>query len=434
MQATQLLTIFWFRRDLRIEDNHGFFRALQGPHPVLPLFIFDTLILDKLPDKQDRRVAFIHHLVTQLSAELKKWSSTLFIEYGQPVEVFQRLLQEFNVASVVTNEDFEPYSIERDMQVRRFLHTRGISLSTFKDHVIFDPTEILKSDGTPYVVYTPYSRAWKKRLLELPTPAYPSETHLHKLLPHSPRPIPSLNELGFRPIAHGVPHICLQRGLLNAYAENRNIPGLDATSHAGPHLRFGTVSIRHLVNLSLQVSDTWLNELIWREFFIMILFHYPHVVRSSFRPQYDAVPWRNNEMEFNMWCAGRTGYPLVDAGMHQLNATGQMHNRVRMVTASFLTKHLLIDWRWGEAYFAEKLLDFELASNNGNWQWAAGTGCDAAPYFRIFNPEEQANKFDRDRAYINRWIPNYPEHYPAPIVDHAFARTRALDAYKKAIS
>jgi len=433
MRDSRPVTVFWFRRDLRVEDNHGFYRALKDSPPVLPLFIFDPVILDKLTDKQDKRVAFIHQLVAQLSAEFRKWGSSLYVVYGEPVAVFERLLTEANVGSVVTNHDFEPDAIERDNKVRTFLAERRVPFHTFKDQVMFDPAEIVKPDGTPYVVFSPYSREWKRRFAELRRPAYPSETHLHHLWSDPSHTVPSLREMGFEPADHGVSPILLSRQLISNYENTRNLPYLDGTSQASPHLRFGTVSVRHLVALAAELSEVWLNELIWREFFMMILYHFPSVVTRSFRRQYDAIPWRNNEREFEAWCTGMTGYPLVDAGMRQLNGTGWMHNRVRMVVASFLTKHLLIDWRWGEAYFAEKLLDFELASNNGNWQWAAGCGCDAAPYFRVFNPGEQAKKFDPENIYIKKWIPGYAAGYLEPIVEHRFARERALATYKKAL-
>ncbi|HEV2354162.1 MAG TPA: deoxyribodipyrimidine photo-lyase [Puia sp.] len=431
--ATSPITVFWFRRDLRLEDNHGFFRALDGPHPVLPVFIFDPAILEELDDRRDKRVAFIHQALAALSEKLASLGSTIYTAHGEPVRVFAQLIGQYAIAQVISNHDFEPYAIRRDRLVAELLTGRGIRFSTFKDQVIFDPMEILKPDGTPYVVYTAYSKAWKQRLGGIVPPAYDSEKRLSGLMPHEAMPVPALADIGFERVDPGLSPIRIDPEMLMEYVNSRNFPYREGTTNVSVHLRFGTISVRHLVALALRWSETWLNELIWREFFMMILYFFPHVVDRSFKRKYDDIRWRNNEEEFAAWCDGATGYPLVDAGMRELNATGRMHNRVRMAVASFLTKDLLIDWRWGEAYFAKKLLDYELSSNNGNWQWAAGTGCDAAPYFRIFNPAEQARKFDPDSLYIQKWIPGCRPGYTPQIVDHAFARDRALAAYKVAL-
>src|SRR5690606_1162321 len=294
--------------------------------------------------------------------------------------------------------DYEPYAIERDTQIHDFLQQKNISFITFKDQVIFEKSEVMKPDGTPYTVFTPYSKKWKQKYLSNKPSFLASENYLYNFLQNVTYPFPSLSAIGFEDAGMNIPELDIGVGTIKNYNETRNIPVL-GTSFVGIHLRFGTVSIRHMVELANKLNEQWLNELIWREFFMMILFHFPHVANQSFRKKYDHIQWRNNEAEFELWCKGETGYPIVDAGMRQLNETGWMHNRVRLVVASFLTKHLLIDWRWGEAYFAEKLLDYELASNNGNWQWAAGSGCDAAPYFRIFNPAEQTRKFDPELKY-----------------------------------
>jgi deoxyribodipyrimidine photo-lyase len=313
------ITIFWFRRDLRLEDNHGFYRALRQPYPVLPVFIFDTLILKDLSDRRDKRVAFIHQQLVELSRTLQKWRSALYIIHAEPSNAFRQLLASFNVAQVIANEDYEPYAIARDKKVGEMLASKGIPFQTFTDQVVFDPAGIEKADGTPYQVYTPYSKEWKRRLVNAPPASYPSEKHLDRLQQLAAIPLPSLQELGFEAVEPGVAPLQLSQELLRDYAETRNLPSFLGTSHASPHLRFGTVSIRYLVTLALKWSDAWLNELIWREFFMMILYHFPQVVDRAFRAQYDKIEWRNNESEFTAWAAGNTGYPLVDAGMRQLN-------------------------------------------------------------------------------------------------------------------
>ena len=418
-------TLFWFRRDLRIHDNVGLFHALAENNNVLPIFIFDTIILDELEDKADRRVDFIHQSLLDLKQKLEKNSSSLLILYGDPTEIFKTLKPK----AVYTNHDYEPYGINRDKDVSKILHKKNIPFLTFKDHVIFERGEIVKENGTPYTIFTPYSKKWKANFRK---PVIQSP-ELSNLLKTEPLLFPTLTELGFKKtdIAFSPPAIA--KDIIKGYAENRDYPSRNGTTKLSVHLRFGTLGIRTLILEALRKNESFLNELIWREFYQMIIYHFPNT-NNSFKPKYDRIEWRNNHLEFEAWCKGKTGYPLVDAGMRELNDTGFMHNRVRMVTASFLTKHLLIDWRWGEAYFAQKLLDFEHASNNGGWQWAAGSGCDAAPYFRIFNPMTQAKKFDAHNKYIEKWVPEYGSPaYPKPIVDHAFARTRALEVYKKAL-
>ncbi|MBU1010736.1 MAG: DNA photolyase family protein [Bacteroidetes bacterium] len=430
----QSYKVFWFRRDLRLHDNHGLYEALRAGAPVLPLFIFDTSITDKLQDKSDARISFIYKQLETLHKALRERQSGLLLRIGKPVDVFQTLLNQYSIAAVFANSDYEPYATERDNAVKQLLGASGVQFQTYKDQVIFEKQEVLKPDGRPYTVFTPYSRKWKALLASASVMHYPSENHLPNLLKID-QEFPVLEAIGFQHSNLKIPDAVIDQQALIAYAANRNFPWPGNTSLAGPHLRFGTISIRHLVLKAVGTSETYLNELIWREFFMQIIWHFPRVLQENFNPNYRLLAWRNNEQEFNRWCEGRTGYPLVDAGMRQLNQTGFMHNRVRMVAAGFLTKHLLIDWRWGETYFAGKLLDYELASNNGNWQWAAGTGCDAAPYFRVYNPHEQARKFDPDGQYTTYWIPELNDSvYPKPIVEHTFARSRAIHAYKQALS
>ncbi|MCX7929785.1 MAG: DNA photolyase family protein [Chlorobi bacterium] len=426
---------FWFRRDLRLDDNRGLQAALHSGMPVVPLFIFDRTILDRLSDRSDRRVAFIHQCVCRLSEQLRSIGSDIVVLSGTPLEAFAQLVERFPIAAVYTNRDYEPATLERDRLVEEFLRQRSIAFHTFKDQCIFECSEVVKPDGLPYTVYTPYSKAWRARLTPDDYASFDTTPLLDRFWRTEPLTIPTLEEIGFHSIEPGVPAIQLDAKRLHQYCKLRDYPALDATSHASVHLRFGTVSIRALVRHALDLgADAWLGELIWREFFMMILANFPHVVEQSFHPAYDAITWRNDEEEFQRWCEGQTGYPLVDAGMRQLNATGTMHNRVRMVVASFLTKDLLIDWRWGEAYFAAKLLDYELSSNNGNWQWAAGTGCDAAPYFRVFNPLLQQVKFDPTGEYVRRWIPELgTPDYPTPMVEHPTAKERAIAAYRAAL-
>jgi len=433
MQTKQVV-VFWFRRDLRLDDNHGLYEALKSGVPVLPLFIFDTEILDKLPSKKDARVEFIHHHLEKIYQELNRNGSGLYVTNGKPAEIFRELLSKHKIKAVYANKDYEPYALHRDENVKKLLQANHADLKLFKDQVIFEESEVVKDNGKPYTVYTPFSRKWKAKLLEEPLSNFPSEKYLDNFIKQKGTFL-SLQQIGFEPTGMKFPEPLLKDERLEKYQVTRNIPALDSTTKTGVHLRFGTISVRKLVRLAQKTSETYLNELIWREFFMQILFHFPHVETQNFNVKYDHVQWRNNEQDFKNWCDGKTGYPMVDAGMCELNATGFMHNRLRMLVASFLTKHLLIDWRWGEAYFAEKLLDYELASNNGNWQWAAGTGCDAAPYFRVFNPMEQHKKFDPHSEYVKKWVPEWQElSYIQPIVDHKFARERAINTYKEALN
>ena len=428
------IAICWLRRDLRLFDNTALYHALNSGLPVQVIFIFDTEILNALPGKKDRRVAFIHARLEKINSQLSEFGASLLVLHDLPKKAFEELIFEYPVKEVFTNHDYEPYARRRDKEVQELLEAREVQFHSFKDQVIFEKAEVMKPDSTPYTVFTPYSKRWKERLQKESVPEFPSEDHLSNLLKKQNKPVLSLKDIGFVEFDVQVPDADLSEGLIKHYHKTRDFPYTEGASTAGIHLRFGTVSVRQLVKQALEQNETWLNELIWREFFMMILYHFPHVEHESFRRKYDRIQWRNNEKEFELWCKGETGYPLVDAGMRQLNETGWMHNRVRMVVAGFLCKHLLIDWRWGEAYFAEKLLDYELASNNGNWQWAAGTGCDSAPYFRIFNPEAQLKKFDPKLEYVKTWIKDFRAGYLEPIVDHKFARARALETYRKALN
>jgi deoxyribodipyrimidine photo-lyase len=425
------VNIFWFRRDLRLADNTGLFHALQSGLPVLPIFIFDREILDQLEDKDDRRVEFIHLALLEMQKKLSELGSGMHIYQGRPLDVFTEIIETYAVTSVFTNHDYEPYAISRDNTINELLQANGASLHTFKDQVIFERSEVVKDDGKPYTVFTPYSRKWKATLAINPLQTFPSERLLNAFYKGPARRLISLEDLGFKPRGLAFPSSEIRDALIEKYSENRNFPSLPGTSRLGVHLRFGTISIRNLARRAQVLNETFLNELIWRDFYHMILWHFPQVGEGkSFKPAYDFIEWRNNESEFEKWCKGETGYPIVDAGMRELNETGFMHNRVRMITASFLTKHLLIDWRWGEAYFARQLLDFDFAANNGGWQWAAGSGCDAAPYFRIFNPALQTEKFDKQGLYIRKWVPEFQElTYTRPIVQHEFARKRCLETY-----
>lgn len=426
-------SIFWFRRDFRVEDNHGLFQALINSQQVLSIFIFDTDILSKLQDKDDARVTFIHEQVSRLKTFLQKRGSDLFVFYGNPGQVFQKLISTYKIKKIYCNEDYEPLAIARDQKIAKLARSHNIQFLSFKDHVIFAKDEILTDSEKPYTVFTPYKKKWLKSLKKENLAHYSSEKYLSKLvLITKPKPMIKLSQLGFHQSKITVPKPNLTSSLLKNYAKLRDTPSADATSHIGPHLRFGTISIRSAMKLALKHSPTWTSELIWREFFIQVLWHHPHVVKNSFRAKFDSLNWSVSKKDFQKWCEGKTGIPIVDAGMRELNTTGYMHNRVRMITANFLTKHLFIHWSWGEKYFAQKLLDYELASNNGNWQWSAGTGCDAAPYFRIFNPETQQQKFDPDFEYIQKWVPEYgTEKYPEPMVDLNFARRRALIEFGK---
>jgi len=429
------ISLFWFRRDLRLQDNAGLYAALKAGFPVLPVFVFDTEILDKLEDKADARVTFIHQCIEELKSQLQAIGSDMRVLYGSSMECFQELIITYSIDAVYTNRDYEPQAIERDQTIQEFLEANGIALYGFKDQVIFEKNEIAKDDGTPYVVYTPYSKAWKRRLALEPIPHYPSEELMDKYFQTTPFQSMTLAGIGFQTSSLRFPPKEIPKERIMRYDKVRDLPAVLGTSRLGIHFRFGTVSIREKAKKAAFMNEKYFNELIWRDFYQMILANFPRVVQESFKPKYDFIQWRNDPEEFEKWCEGKTGYPLVDAGMRELNTTGFMHNRVRMVVASFLCKHLLIDWRWGEAYFAEKLLDFDLASNNGGWQWAAGSGVDAAPYFRVFNPTLQLEKFDKEYEYVKQWVKEWGTNsYPKPIVDHAFARNRCLEIYKAALT
>lgn len=429
------INIFWFRRDLRLTDNTALYHALRSKIAVLPIFVFDKNILDQLDNKKDARVEFIHDSLLAIQEELLAQKSSLKVFYDTPKKAFEELTATYEIKTVFSNHDYEPYAKTRDQEIALFLKKKGIDLVTFKDQVIFEKTEIAKDDGKPYTVFTPYSRKWKATFNESSATSFPSEKYIDQFLKVTVFKFPSLQDMGFEETDIKIPRKKVESTLIKHYAEDRNFPGIEGTSRLGIHFRFGTISIRKAVARALELSPVFLNELIWRDFYQMILWNFPHVgLGKAFKPAYDQIEWRTDDGEFEKWCQGQTGYPIVDAGMRQLNETGFMHNRVRMIVASFLCKHLLLDWRLGEAYFAEKLLDFDLASNNGGWQWASGSGCDSAPYFRIFNPYLQTEKFDPKFIYIKKWVPEFKDdNYQPPIVDHVFARKRCLEVYSKAL-
>ena len=433
------VSVFWFRRDLRWQDNAGLYHALYQAklegHQVLPIFVFDKTILVQSEDKADRRVDFIHQTLTRLQNELVAKGKSLWVQYGTPIEVFEKLFAEFNIASVYTNHDYGPKANARDKSIEALALKNGASFHHYKDQVIFEKDEVTKDDGKPYTIYTPYANKWRTVWSQQIPKKHPSEKLLDYFLDTKAFKLPSLKEIGFEKTDLVIPPMSYDTKLVKNYTEQRNFPALNATTHLSVHLRFGTISARTLALETQSLNSTFFNELIWRDFYHMILWHFPQIAEGkSFKPKYDFIEWRNNEKEFEAWCQGKTGYPIVDAGMRELNTTGFMHNRVRMIVASFLTKHLLIDWRWGEAYFAQKLLDFDLAANNGGWQWASGSGCDAAPYFRVFNPRLQTEKFDKELKYIRHWVPELDSlEYPQPIVVHEVARERVLAAYAKAL-
>lgn len=437
------INIFWFRRDLRVNDNAGLYHALNSGLPIVPIFIFDTNILERLDNKEDARVGFIHATISALKEELKTFDCDLKIFHGFPLVIWKNIIQEYNIDSVIYNHDYEPYAKERDDAVGSLLDLNSVTYYSYKDHVIFEKDEVLKDDGKPYTVFTPYKKKWLSKLTEKSDIAqsfylksYPSDLKLSNLYKTKEwtRMI-SLNDLGFKKSSISISSLDVKQSIIKEYDQNRDFPSLYGTSRLGIHFRFGTISIREKALKASFLNQTYLSELIWRDFYAMILSHFPHVVNGAFRPEYDHIQWLNNESDFRLWCVGKTGYPIVDAGMRELYKTGFMHNRVRMITASFLTKHLLIDWRWGEAWFAKHLLDYDLASNNGGWQWAAGCGTDAAPYFRIFSPDAQTERFDKDKSYIKKWIPEYgTSKYPKPIIDHKLARERCLKVYKDGLS
>jgi deoxyribodipyrimidine photo-lyase len=435
MKTKIKIAIFWHRRDLRLDDNAGLYHALKSSYPVLPIFIFDQNILDNLEDRKDRRVEFIHQALSEMQEKLTKLGSTLIVKFGKPLEIWKQITDEFNIAEVYTNHDFEKYAIKRDKEIGLMLNEKGIAFYTFKDHVIFEKNEVLSAAGTPYTIFTPYSRKWKESLKYFYLKCYPNNLYFSNFLQTPVVDLLTLQAIGFEAKGLAFPSKEIKEYLIGSYEELRDFPAVLGTSRLSVHLRFGTVSIREIVSKAITLNEKWLNELIWREFYANILYHFPHISEGkSFKVAYDNIVWRNNEAEFEKWCQGKTGYPIVDAGMRELNETGFMHNRVRMIAASFLIKHLLIDWRWGETYFAQKLLDFDFSSNNGGWQWASSSGCDAAPYFRVFNPTTQTQKFDADLLYIKKWIPELNTFdYPKPIVEHSFARERVLKVYKEAL-
>ena len=429
------ISIFWFRRDLRLHDNVALYHALQSEEKILPIFIFDKDILEKIP-KNDARISFIHKELNIMNEHLQSFEARISMFHGNPKEVFQSLIEKYHVVKVFTNHDYEPYAIKRDLEIKELLASNTIEFHTYKDQVIFERNEITKKDGTPYVVYTPYSKKWMEAYHINAQKNYPSEDLLSGFYSSVKPTVLTLDDIGFTETRIPIKNYIFNSRIINEYEETRNFPALDNTSKLGPHLRFGTVSVRQMASRAdAQENKIFLKELIWREFFMQILWHFPQTHKDSFKSKYDRINWRNNEEEFKKWCNGTTGYPMVDAGMRQLNETGFMHNRVRMLVGSFLCKHLLIDWRWGEAYFAEKLHDYEMSSNVGNWQWVAGTGVDASPYFRIFNPTSQIQKFDKELKYIQKWVPDFQElTYPTPMVEHKFARERCLKIYKEALA
>lgn len=428
------VVIYWFRRDLRLHDNHGLFQALHKNQNVLPLFIFDTNILKQLDNPKDARVNFIFETILQLKHQLEEKGSTLLVRYGDPAEVIKNCTEEYRVRKIFANNDYETYGRERDEAINKFLRDCKIDFHLFKDHVIFEKNDILKPDGKPYTVYSYYMKHWKSVFQRQEHQFFPSEKYLSNLVKCDREPDPKIEMFGFRYFSYRFPSSKISSDIIRNYHFQRDIPSVKGTTRIGIHLRFGTVSIREIIDQASKWNEVFLDELIWREFFMQILYHFPYVEKRCFKARYENITWLNNEKEFELWCKGKTGYPLVDAGMNELYRTGFMHNRLRMITASFLVKHLLIDWRWGEAYFAQKLLDYELSSNNGGWQWAAGTGCDAVPYFRIFNPLLQAQKFDPKNIYIKKWIHDYrPDKYIKPLIDHNFARQRALNTFKAAV-
>ncbi|MFT5848317.1 MAG: deoxyribodipyrimidine photo-lyase [Psychroserpens sp.] len=432
----QPISIFWFRRDLRLDDNHGFLKALQSDYTVLPLFIFDSDILEKLPE-DDARLTFIYDTLQRMRSTLEKeQNSSMAIFHGKPINIYKQLVKAYNIQEVYTNHDYEPYATERDSEIEHFLKAQDITFKTFKDQVIFEKDDVVKKDGLPYKVYTPYMKVWKAKFRLQTLEAYDTTSNFKNLINNQQLPNLSLAEIGFKRSTQPIIKYTVTPTLIQQYEDTRNFPAKDSTSKVGPHLRFGTVSVRKMVQKAIaEDNEIFWQELIWREFFMQILWHFPHTHKDAFKSKYDRIEWRNNEGEFKLWCEGQTGYPLVDAGMRQLNETGFMHNRVRMLVGSFLCKHLLIDWRWGEAYFAEKLHDYDMSSNVGNWQWVAGSGVDASPYFRIFNPTSQILKFDKDLKYIQKWVPEFQElTYAHPMVDHKMARERCLKTYKEAIS
>lgn len=431
----QVVNIFWMRRDLRLDDNTALFHALKTRENVLPVYIGNPDILARKNAGFDYRINFVYDTLRQIKAELEKFGSSLYVAHGRPIDIFKELVEKYHICSVYCNRDYEPYTLRRDADIERFLKTWHIEFLSYKDHVLFEKDELVKNDGKPYTVFTPYKNRFLDKLNNDVVRPFKTSLYFHNFIRIKPFEMPSVEALGFTRAEIDFPPKSLPKSLLENYEKNRDYPAINGTSKLSLHLRFGTVSIRKITALAMLHSLTFLSELIWRNFYSQILWFYPHVTTKAFKPAYDNIRWENDEDQFQAWCDGLTGYPLVDAGMRELNQTGFMHNRVRMVTASFLCKHLLIDWRWGESYFANKLNDYDLASNNGGWQWAAGSGCDAVPYFRIFNPELQAQRFDPDFAYIKKWVPEFgTATYPGRIIDHTFARDRAIARYKEGLA
>ncbi len=465
--------LVWFRRDLRLADHAALYAALKAAGRVHCAFVFDTAILDALPDRADRRVEFIWESVAELKAELERRGATLHVRHGLAQDEIPRLAQALRVAAVFANHDYEPAAVARDAVVNDALEDLGIAFETRKDQVVFEKAEVLSLAGTPFSVFTPYKNAWIKKLTPFYLQAYPTEKYLDRLARGPAQPLPGLEAMGFARTnlrTLGIPAgmsgatklYANFKKRLDEYHERRDFPAVKGPSYLSVHLRFGTISIRKLAREAQYAgsrgAQVWLSELIWRDFYFQILHHHPRVVGHAFKPEYDALAFPNDPALFAAWCEARTGYPLVDAAMRQLNQTGYMHNRLRMVVASFLVKDLLIDWRWGERYFADHLNDFDLSANNGGWQWAASTGCDAQPYFRIFNPVTQSQKFDPAGKFIRKYFPELAgcddkaihapwtltaeaqasagvllgRDYPLPVVDHARQRERALTLYGKA--
>lgn len=471
--------LFWFRRDLRDHDNAGLYHALKDAAQVWCVFIFDTEILDALPTRRDRRVEFIHASLVELDASLRERGGGLIVRHARAREAIPALAQELKVDAVYTNHDYEPAAIARDAEVEDALKTQGMAFRTFKDTVIFEKDEVLTQAGGTFSVFTPYKNAWLKKLEsrgDFYWRAYPVAQYAKALARPPAGDIPSLSAMGFE--SANIRDIGITPGMRGGaalikdfakriadYKAARDYPAVKGVSYLSVHNRFGTVSIRELVTHARLAqfgkdgggdgAATWLSELVWRDFYFQILWHHPHVERRAFKPDYDAIRWPNDRDLFAAWCEARTGYPIVDAAMRQINQTGYMHNRLRMIVASFLTKDLHIDWRWGEKYFADHLIDFDLAANNGGWQWAASSGCDAQPYFRIFNPVTQSERFDPQGKFIRKYLPELAKlpdkyihapwtappleqqaagcvigrDYPVPVVDHAAARETTLEMY-----
>ncbi len=446
MLSTQKIkSLVWLRRDLRLSDNRALNEAEKSSDEITIVFVFDTNILNRLKSKQDRRLTFIYESLNEISQTLEKKGSQLIVLYGDPKKEIPKLASQLGVNFVFANEDYESYAKSRDFHIKKSLAKQEISFSLHKDQVIFSGDEVLKSDGSPYRVFTP----WKKQFH--PSVVDEAKTSLKKMTKKSElkafSKLKSLKSYGFKKTLSYVQggEREAQKQLsgfldqLNSYSKNRDYPYLDSTSRLSVHLRFGTLSIREAIRACKgkrgEGPRTWLSELVWREFYFMILDQFPHVEKSSFKPEYQNIQWPGKNNHFKAWCEGRTGFPIVDAGMRQLNKTGFMHNRLRMVTASFLVKDLLVDWQRGEKYFAEKLMDYDLAANNGGWQWCASTGCDAQPYFRIFNPDSQTKKFDSGQEFVRKWVPeafDTSSGYPGPIVDHRVQREKALSLFKSA--